>query len=40
MVVIGARWLLLTGSLLAGLLLAVPTIHRAGVWTRLFGPEQ
>jgi hypothetical protein len=39
-VVIGARWLLLTGSLLAGLLLAVLTIQRAGAWTRLFGLEQ
>jgi hypothetical protein len=35
-----ARWLLLTGSLLAGLLLAVLTIHRAGAWTGLFGLEQ
>jgi hypothetical protein len=35
-----ARWLLLTGSFLAGLLLAVLTIHRAGAWTGLFGLEQ
>jgi hypothetical protein len=35
-----ARWLMLTGSLLAGLLLAVLTIHRAGAWTGLFGLEQ
>ncbi|HEV3293877.1 MAG TPA: hypothetical protein VG123_33275 [Streptosporangiaceae bacterium] len=35
-----ARWLMLTGSLLAGLLLAVLTIYRAGAWTGLFGLEQ
>jgi hypothetical protein len=35
-----ARWLLLTASVLAGLLLAVLTIHRAGAWTGLFGLEQ
>jgi hypothetical protein len=35
-----ARWLLLTGSLLAGLLLAVLTIHRASAWTGLSGLEQ
>jgi hypothetical protein len=35
-----ARWLLLTGSLLAGLLLAVLTIHRAGAWTGLSGLGQ
>jgi hypothetical protein len=34
------RWLLLTGSLLAGLLLSVLTVHRAGAWTGLFGLEQ
>jgi hypothetical protein len=34
-----ARWLLLTASVLAGLLLAVLTIHRAGAWTGLFGLE-
>jgi hypothetical protein len=28
-----ARWLLLTASILAGLLLAMLTIHRAGAWT-------
>jgi hypothetical protein len=27
-----ARWLLLTASVLAGLVLAVLTIHRAGAW--------
>jgi hypothetical protein len=32
-----ARWLLLTASVLAGLLLAVLTIHRAGAWTGLSG---
>jgi hypothetical protein len=35
-----ARWLLLTASVLAGLLLAVLTIHRAGAWTGLLGLEQ
>jgi hypothetical protein len=35
-----ARWLLLTASVLASLLLAVLTIHRAGAWTGLFGLEQ
>jgi hypothetical protein len=35
-----ARWLLLTASVLAGLLLAVLTIHRAGAWTGLSGLEQ
>jgi hypothetical protein len=33
-----ARWLLLTASVLAGLLLAVLTIHRAGAWTGFLGP--
>jgi hypothetical protein len=28
-----ARWLLLTASILTGLLLALLTMHRAGVWT-------
>jgi hypothetical protein len=32
-----ARWLLLTASALAGLLLAVLTIHRAGAWAGLSG---
>ena len=32
-----ARWLLLTASVLAGLLLAVLTIHRAGAWARFSG---
>jgi hypothetical protein len=31
----GARWLLLAASVLTGLLLAVLTVHRAGIW---FGP--
>ena len=31
----GARWLLLMGSVLAGLLLAVLTVHQAGAWTGL-----
>jgi hypothetical protein len=35
-----ARWLLLTASVLIGLLLAVLTIHRVGAWTGLFGLEQ
>jgi hypothetical protein len=35
-----ARWLLLTISVLAGLLLAVLTIHRASAWTGLSGLEQ
>jgi hypothetical protein len=35
-----ARWLLLTGSHLAGLLLAVLTNHRASAWTGLSGLEQ
>ena len=35
-----ARWLLLTASVLTGLLLTVLTIHRAGAWTGLFGLEQ
>jgi hypothetical protein len=35
-----ARWLLLAASVLAGLLLAVLTIHRAGAWTGLFGLDQ
>jgi hypothetical protein len=34
-----ARWLLLTASVLTGLLLAVLTIHRAGAWTGLSGLE-
>lgn len=34
----GARWLLLTASVLAGLLLAVFTIHRAGAWAGFPGP--
>jgi hypothetical protein len=33
----GARWLLLTASVLAGLLLAVLTIHLAGAWAGLSG---
>jgi hypothetical protein len=33
-----ARWMLLTASVLAGLLLAMLTIHRAGVWTGFPGP--
>jgi hypothetical protein len=33
-----ARWLLLTASVLTGLLLAVLTIHRAGAWAGLIGP--
>ena len=33
-----ARWLLLTASLLAGLLLAVITVHLAGPWTAVLGP--
>jgi hypothetical protein len=33
-----ARWLLLTASLLAGLLLAVVTVHLAGPWTAVHGP--
>jgi hypothetical protein len=33
-----ARWLLLTASVLAGLLLALLTIHRAGAWAGFFGP--
>jgi hypothetical protein len=32
-----ARWLLLTASVLTGLLLAVLTTHRAGAWAGLFG---
>jgi hypothetical protein len=32
-----ARWLLLTASVLTGLLLAVLTVHRAGAWTGLSG---
>ena len=32
-----ARWLLLTASVLTGLLLAVLTIHQAGAWTGFFG---
>jgi hypothetical protein len=31
-----ARWLLLTASILTGLLLAVLTVHRVGLW---FGPR-
>ena len=34
-----ARWLLLTASVLAGLLLAVLTIHWSGAWTGFSGPE-
>jgi hypothetical protein len=34
----GARWLLLTASVLTGLLLAVLTIHRVGAWTGVLGP--
>jgi hypothetical protein len=34
-----ARWLLLTASVLTGLLLAVLTTHWAAAWTRLLGPE-
>jgi hypothetical protein len=33
-----ARWLLLTASLLTGLLLAVITLHLAGPWTAVPGP--
>jgi hypothetical protein len=33
-----ARWLLLTASLLTGLLLAVITVHLAGPWTAVPGP--
>lgn len=33
----GARWLLLTASLLAGLLLAVLTVPLAAPWTQVFG---
>jgi|SRR5579871_1744822 len=33
-----ARWLLLTASLLTGLLLAVITVHLAGSWTAVPGP--
>lgn len=33
-----ARWLLLTASVLTGLLLAVLTTHWAGAWTGLLGP--
>ena len=33
-----ARWLLLTASLLAGLLLAVITVHLAGPWAAVPGP--
>jgi hypothetical protein len=33
-----ARWLLLTASLLTGLLLAVVTVHLAGSWTAVHGP--
>ena len=33
-----ARWLLLTASLLTGLLLAVVTVHLAGPWTAVPGP--
>jgi hypothetical protein len=32
-----ARWLLLTASVLTGLLLAVLTVHWAGAWTGFFG---
>lgn len=32
------RWLLLTASVLADLLMAVLTIHRAGAWAGLSGP--
>jgi hypothetical protein len=32
-----ARWLLLTASILTGLLLAMLTIHRAGAWPGSFG---
>ena len=32
-----ARWLLLTASVLVGLLLAVLTVHRAGAWAGLSG---
>ena len=35
-----ARWLLLTASILTGLLLAMLTIHRAGAWPGLPGPGQ
>jgi hypothetical protein len=34
----GARWLLVTASVLAGLLLAVLTIHWAGTWAGFLGP--
>jgi hypothetical protein len=33
-----ARWLLLTASIVAGLLLAMLTVHRAGAWTGFLGP--
>jgi hypothetical protein len=33
-----ARWLLLTASVLTGLLLAVLTVHWAGAWAGFFGP--
>jgi hypothetical protein len=36
----GSMWLLLAISVLAGLLLAVLTIHRAGAWTGLSGLGQ
>jgi hypothetical protein len=32
-----ARWLLLTASVLTGLLLAVLTVHQTGAWTGLSG---
>ena len=35
-----ARWLLLTASILTGLLLAVLTIHWAGAWPGFLGPGQ
>ena len=35
-----ARWLLLTASLLTGLLLAVITVHLAGPWTAVPGPSR
>jgi hypothetical protein len=35
-----ARWLLLAASVLAGLLLALLTVHQAGAWTGFFGLEQ
>jgi hypothetical protein len=34
-----ARWLLVTASVLAGLLLAMLTVHRAGAWAGLSGLE-